>query len=44
MKVHKTFRLDEELIQKLQILADSQNRSLSNFIETILFDSLKQIQ
>lgn len=41
MKIHKAFRLDEELIQKLQKQADTQNRSLSNLIETILFDSLK---
>lgn len=41
MKVHKAFRLDAELIQKLQKQADSENRSLSNLIETILFNYLK---
>ncbi len=44
MKVHKAFRLDEELITKLQKQADSENRSLSNLIETILFNYLNMEQ
>lgn len=44
MKVHKAFRLDEELIQKLQKQADLENRSLSNLIETILFNYLNTEQ
>ena len=31
-------RLDEEFIQKLKELAEQQNRSLSNLVETILKD------
>lgn len=38
MKVHKSFRLDEDLIKKLQAQADSENRSISNLIETVLFN------
>lgn len=41
MKVHKSFRLDEDLIKKLQQQADAENRSISNLIETILFNYLK---
>ena len=31
-------RLDEEFIQKLKELAEQQNRSLSNLVETVLKD------
>ena len=31
-------RLDEEFIQKLKELAEKQNRSLSNLVETVLKD------
>ena len=42
MKIHKNFRLDERLIKKLQEKANLENRSLSNVIETILFNFLKE--
>ena len=31
-----SMRLDEELIEKLRKLAESENRTLSNYIETLL--------
>lgn len=31
-------RLDEDFIQKLKELAEQQNRSLSNLVETVLKD------
>ncbi|MCL2755735.1 MAG: ribbon-helix-helix domain-containing protein [Firmicutes bacterium] len=31
-----SMRLDEELIEKLKKLAESENRTLSNYIETLL--------
>ena len=38
MKVHKTFRFNEELIKVLELQAATENRNLSNLIETILLD------
>ena len=29
-------RLDEELIEKLRVIAETQNRTLSNLVETVL--------
>lgn len=31
-----SLRIDDEIIEKLKRLAEKENRSLSNFIETIL--------
>lgn len=38
MKVHKTFRFNEELVRILEKQAATENRNLSNLIETILLD------
>ena len=40
MKVHKSFRLEETLVQQLDKLALEQNRNLSNLVETILLNFL----
>ena len=37
-----SLRLDDELIEKLKLLAEKENRSLSNFIETILKKYIKE--
>ena len=39
-----TFRFDEELINKLKEYAIKDNRSFSNFVETILKDHVKQME
>lgn len=39
-----SFRLDENLVNNLKIIAESQNRSLSNLIETILKDYAQKTQ
>ena len=31
-----SFRLDEGLVEKLRIIAETDNRSLSNLVETVL--------
>lgn len=38
MKVHKTFRFNEELVKTLELQAATENRNLSNLVETILLD------
>ena len=38
-----SMRLDEELIEKLKRLAEGENRSLSNYIETTLKQHAKDI-
>lgn len=40
MKVHKSFRLEETLVEQLDKLALDQNRNLSNLVETILLNFL----
>jgi predicted transcriptional regulator len=37
-KTTTSFRLNAELVQRLRSLAKRNNRSLNNYIETILFD------
>ena len=37
-----SFRLEEELVEKLKNISAEQNRSLSNFIETILKEYANQ--
>lgn len=36
-----TFRLNKALIEKLRVLANKDNRKLTNFIETILSSFVK---
>ena len=36
---NQSFRLSVELIDKLKLMAKRQNRSLNNFVETILLDA-----
>lgn len=38
-KKNQSFRLPVELIERLRLLAKSQNRSLNNFVETLLLDA-----
>jgi len=40
MKIHKTLRLNKDLIEQLEILAKKENRNFSNLVETILSDYL----
>ena len=37
-KVQTAFRFDQELIKRLKIKAKKENRSLNNYVETILMD------
>ncbi len=37
-KKNQSFRLSVELIERLRLLAKRQNRSLNNYVETILQD------
>ena len=37
-KVQTAFRLDQELIKRLKMKAKKDNRSLNNYVETILMD------
>ena len=34
-----TFRLNEELLERLKVLAKRENRSLNNFVEYTLMDN-----
>ena len=38
-KKNQSFRLPVELIERLRLLAKRQNRSLNNFVETLLLDA-----
>ncbi len=37
-KVQTAFRFDKELIRRLKIRAKKENRSLNNYVETVLMD------
>ncbi len=37
-KVQTAFRLDQDLLRRLKIKAKKENRSLNNYVETILMD------
>ena len=37
-KTTTSFRLDSRLLERLRILAKRNNRSLNNYVETVLFD------
>ena len=39
-----SFRLDEKVIEKLKSLAEKENRTLSNFIETILKNYIQETE
>lgn len=39
MKKNQSFRLSVELIDRLKQLAKRQNRSLNNYVETLLLDA-----
>ena len=41
MKKQAAFRLEEELLRELSILAKGENRSLNNYVETVL---MKHVQ
>ena len=38
VKVQTAFRLDSELLRRLKVLAKRENRSLNNYVETVLMD------
>lgn len=38
-KRNQSFRLSVELIDRLKLMAKRQNRSLNNFVETLLLDA-----
>ena len=38
-KKNQSFRLPVELIERLKLMAKRQNRSLNNFVETLLLDA-----
>ena len=40
-KPNSTFRFDQELIDKLKEYAEADNRSYSNFVETVLKEYVK---
>jgi len=42
MKELKAFRLDKNLLDKLQDIALKENRSLSNVVETLLKDKVSE--
>lgn len=42
MKKNQSFRLPVELIERLKHLAKRQNRSLNNYVETLLLDAVYQ--
>jgi len=37
-KTTTSFRLDSQLLERLRTLAKKSNRSLNNYVETVLFD------
>ena len=37
-KIQTAFRFDKELIRRLKIKAKQENRSLNNYVETVLMD------
>ena len=39
VKRNQSFRLSEDLIERLKHLAKRQNRSLNNYVETVLLDA-----
>ncbi|MDE6371315.1 MAG: toxin-antitoxin system HicB family antitoxin [Duncaniella sp.] len=39
LKKNQSFRLSIELIERLKLLAKRQNRSLNNYVETILLEA-----
>jgi len=38
-KKNQSFRLSVDLIERLKLMAKHQNRSLNNFVETLLLDA-----
>ena len=42
-KKNQSFRLPVELLDKLKLLAKRQNRSLNNYVETILLEAISHV-
>lgn len=42
-KKNQSFRLPVELLDKLKLLAKRQNRSLNNYVETILLEATSHV-
>ena len=43
IRVQTSFRLDSGLLEKIRILAKRQNRSLNNFVESLLYKEVARI-
>jgi predicted transcriptional regulator len=43
MKMQTGFRLADELIEKVDELAKSENRTRSNMVETLLYEALDEL-
>ena len=41
-KIVYSFRFDEDIIDKLRVYAEAENRNLSNMVETILLQYLSK--
>ena len=41
-KKNRTFRLSEEVVTKIKELAEKENRSMNNYLETILKSHIEQ--
>ncbi len=42
-KTNRTFRLDAETMKRLETMAEEQNRTVNNMVETILKQTVKQV-
>jgi len=42
MKIHKSVRLDDELIKKIEALAAKDNRNFNNMVEVLLEKAVKK--
>ena len=42
MKVNKTLRLEEDLIKKIQAVADKDKRTFTNMVEVLLAKAVKK--
>lgn len=44
MKVHQTFRIEPELLKKVQKQAKKENRKVGNLYETAIIDYLNKVK
>lgn len=43
-KIAKTYRIEESIIEKLEFIANKENRNLTNTIEKLIKDKYKTIK